>query len=216
MLFLLLSVFFILAQGSSVGHPVSHPVEHPIDHPNTGAIVVIVNNNRPTAAPAKCTSSQCSPRVCIPTTGCVDCQSDSNCGWASPSGRPYCSNNNCVQCTQGAHCSSDTNCDVGCVNSACVSYSNLNCQLTNDTHCLPGQRKCVECLSDSHCPSDKPYCQPESNTCQECLTNVDCRNNTQCNFVCNDNNGTWDLKVYKSQGLLKYIFTYVFQKSLDM
>ncbi len=183
LIFLLLQIFIITSFGSSVGHPVSHPVEHPVDNYHPGTAVVVINNNRP--PPPKCTSSQCSPRVCISTTGCVDCTSDSNCGWTSGS-RPYCSNNNCVVCTQNAHCSSDTNCDTGCEGNNCVTYSSLNCAI-NSTYCLPGQRQCVECLVDSHCPSSKPYCRPESHTCEECLTNIHCRNMTQCNAICDGN-----------------------------
>lgn len=147
---------------------------------STATNVVVINNNR-------CRDYKCSPRVCrsdgCSGCGCVDCRSDSHCGWATD--RPYCSSNTCVQCLGNGHCASDTNCNSFCTSNSCVSTSRLDCtQLVNTTHCLIGQARCIECLSDSDCPSK--HCRPDTNTCEACLTNLHCRSNDACNDVCLD------------------------------
>ena len=43
--------------------------------------------------------------------------------------------------------------------------------------------ECVECLDDSYCGKDKPYCS-DFRKCEPCLQNIHCRNETQCDGVC--------------------------------
>lgn len=56
---------------------------------------------------------------------------------------------------------------------------------TVDTECTPGRCKtmsmqCVQCLTESDCPSASPFCDPQTNTCGACRTNADCPDSMAC------------------------------------
>lgn len=40
------------------------------------------------------------------------------------------------------------------------------------------------CLTDSQCPSNKPFCNPDTGSCEVCYTDAHCKNNNQCNAIC--------------------------------
>jgi len=153
---------------------------------STATNVVVINNNR-------CHDYKCSPRVCLSDgcsgCGCVDCRVDSHCN----GGKPYCVRNTCVQCIANSNCASDGNCDASCDGNTCVQHSPLNCLTDNSTrnsfgqfrHCLINSRICVECLSDGHCSTSKPYCDTSTYRCEKCLTDIQCRYQENCNAKCN-------------------------------
>lgn len=136
----------------------------------------------------KCRDQDCASQGVCKNPGhcdhsCIDCRIDDDCGWTGGS-KPHCSDNTCVQCASVSHCASNSNCDVSCDSNICNVHSTMDCTLLKETpHCLIGNSKCVECLDDSHCGSEKPYCSP-SNRCEECLNNFNCRNATRCNAIC--------------------------------
>ncbi|ARF09835.1 hypothetical protein Indivirus_4_7 [Indivirus ILV1] len=41
------------------------------------------------------------------------------------------------------------------------------------------------CFTDSECSSDKPHCNPDTGSCEMCYTDAHCKNNNQCNAICN-------------------------------
>ena len=51
----------------------------------------------------------------------------------------------------------------------------------------------LACLTDSQCPTNKPYCNPDTSNCEVCYTDAHCKTNDQCNAVCNSNSNTCNL-----------------------
>lgn len=77
-------------------------------------------------------------------------------------------------CDDGNECTADT-----CPGGACASSPHPAGTACSAGVC-DGAATCLECLDDSHCPSDRSRCDTSTNTCVECLSDVDCDDGNEC------------------------------------
>jgi len=118
-------------------------------------------------------SDPLAPACDVSTRQCVECTSDLHCG--GENGACFSSANKCVECTLNSFCADGQVCDVSvmqCVeclaDGDCVGHPNR-------THCdTQDEDLCVECIVDSHCPSEIPVCDSKTRSCVECNTASDC------------------------------------------
>jgi len=100
----------------------------------------------------------CFPKCLIDTYCCVECITSLDCplpGWKETSLEK-------TTCAQTAH-----KCIKGCITDAdCPTQSLSACSINTGT--------CVECVTDDHCPDDRPACNRNSGVCVPCTTDVHC------------------------------------------
>jgi len=138
----------------------------------------ICNANGACEAGCRSEADRCAlGRFCLAGVGCVECQTDLQCG----AGR-VCANNACVpgcsaantQCPTGLVCDVQNGRCVGCID-------NGNCTTPPLLLCDPASQTCVQCLTGADCrdPS-KPVCDPLSHTCVKCAADSDCPAGNVC------------------------------------
>jgi hypothetical protein len=115
--------------------------------------------------------------ICDPSTHtCVECLTDSDCNDANACTTDVCVAGTCqypaVVCDDGLFCTDDS-CDpsTGCTTSPH--------ECDNGQLCDENTNSCVECLTDTDCPSGAPFCN-DSGTCVECQADSDCNDNNVC------------------------------------
>lgn len=118
-----------------------------------------------------------------PTTGCF---SNSDCSYPS-----LCSSGSCTNCPYMS-CSTDADCSPQpiCSGGSCI----YQCSLSSSCGSYIGQRycpnnlicassgNCVQCTTNSNCPSSSPYCLSTGLCSATCVSNSNCPSNTP---ICN-------------------------------
>ncbi len=107
---------------------------------------------------AHCTSEL--PACDEPNGVCVECVARDDC----PAARPACdtATHRCVQCTASSDCAAlGRVCQIES-NACVVCLDDGDCAGGEDSRCLPGELRCVECLSATDClDPERPLCSAE-------------------------------------------------------
>jgi len=151
-------------------------------------------------------------KICSFTNQCVECEDgDFQCAssGAAAEGRTKCDifNQKCVECldsstdcinsTHGEYCNTETqNCTQCLIDAHCRTGNDCNATCHNGK-CLAGGLKCgncnvdlgiCQCFSDGDClDPTASYCAYASTTCVACTADLHCRNKTNCDATCINN-----------------------------